>query len=156
MTDPLLAAARVTLDGSLRELRKALDGADAATLNAAPAGADSSSLAVLGVHALASTRSWLALATQAPLPPRDRPSEFQTIVEDPASFLAAMDETADICRRLLTDVDAIDPAAVATAPWRSGAEAEQPVTAAWALLHALDHLREHVGHAQLTRQLLVS
>jgi hypothetical protein len=28
------------------------------------------------------------------------------------------------------------------------------VTAAWALLHALDHLGEHVGHAHLTRQLL--
>ena len=32
--------------------------------------------------------------------------------------------------------------------------AGEPVTWAWALLHALGHLREHVGHAQLTRQLL--
>ena len=27
------------------------------------------------------------------------------------------------------------------------------VSGAWALIHALEHLREHMGHAQLTRQL---
>jgi hypothetical protein len=27
-------------------------------------------------------------------------------------------------------------------------------TRAWALLHVLEHFREHVGHAQLTRQVL--
>jgi hypothetical protein len=26
------------------------------------------------------------------------------------------------------------------------------VTAVWALLHAAEHLREHVAHAELTRQ----
>ena len=26
------------------------------------------------------------------------------------------------------------------------------MSAAWALIHALEHLREHVAHAQLTRQ----
>jgi hypothetical protein len=30
---------------------------------------------------------------------------------------------------------------------------DDPVTAAWALLHALEHLREHAAQAQLTRQL---
>ena len=34
-----------------------------------------------------------------------------------------------------------------------GGLAQEPVTAAWALIHALVHLREHVGHAELTRQL---
>ena len=48
---------------------------------------------------------------------------------------------------------AFDPGATGTAPWRTDG-ADEPVTAAWALLHALEHLREHVGHAQLTRQLL--
>lgn len=35
---------------------------------------------------------------------------------------------------------------------RMSGGAEQ-VSAAWALLHALEHLREHVGQMQLTRQL---
>jgi hypothetical protein len=47
-----------------------------------------------------------------------------------------------------------DPGAVGRPSWRSDDGEEPPVTAAWALLHALEHLREHVGHAQLTRQLL--
>ena len=32
----------------------------------------------------------------------------------------------------------------------------EPLRAAWALLHALAHLREHVGHAQLTRDVVRS
>jgi uncharacterized damage-inducible protein DinB len=154
VAEALLEAARTTLDGSLRELRKAIDGLDADALNTRPAGADSNPIAVLAVHALASTRSWLALSTGAPLPERDRPREFETVVEDPAAFLASTDALADACRGLLADAEQIDPARTGTAPWRGGAGGDEPVTAAWALLHALDHLREHVGHAQLTRQLL--
>ena len=154
MTDPLLVAARDVVQDALGELRRALEGADTATLNAVPAGPGSNSLAVLGAHALSSTRSWLALATQAPLPPRDRPAEFRTSVQDPAGFLTWVDAEAEACRRLLMDADSFDPAHVGFAPWRGGAEAEEPVTAGWALLHAVAHLREHVGHVQLTRQVL--
>jgi hypothetical protein len=31
-----------------------------------------------------------------------------------------------------------------------------PATRAYMLLHAVEHLREHVGHAQLTRQVLMA
>jgi uncharacterized protein DUF664 len=48
---------------------------------------------------------------------------------------------------LSTD-DPFDAGVVRTDP-RTG----EQVTAGWALLHAIEHLREHVGHAQLTRQL---
>jgi hypothetical protein len=94
------------------------------------------------------------LATGSPLPPRDRPKEFETRVDDPAAFSALVDRTAEACRAMLAVAERIDPARLGTAPWRGGVAGEEPVTAAWALLHALDHLREHVGHAQLTRQLL--
>ncbi len=154
MPDALLEAARTTLDGSLRELRKQLEGLDASALNARPGGKGTNPLAVLAVHALASTRSWLALATASLLPPRDRPREFETVVDDLGVFLASVDATADACRELLARSNGIEPARTGTAPWRGGTEAEEPVTAAWALLHALDHLREHIGHAQLTRELL--
>ena len=154
MPDALLEAARTTLDGSLRELRKQLEGLDANALNDRPRGDGTNPLAVLAVHALASTHSWLALATGSALPPRDRPREFETRVDDPVAFLASVDATSDACREILAGAEGIDPGKTGTAPWRTGTEAEEPVTAAWALLHALDHLREHVGHAQLTRQLL--
>ncbi len=98
-------------------------------------------------------RSWLSLATGAPLPPRDRPAEFRTVADD--GFASAMDERIAECLGLLDGDVAFDPAREGTAPWRSTG-ADEPVTAAWALLHALSHLNEHVGHAHLTRDLLAT
>ena len=153
MADPTIEAARDILGDSLVELRKAVDGCSADQLNRRPAGDDTNPLAVLVTHAMHSTRSWLSLATGAPLPDRDRPAEFLVAVDDPAAFLAWLDGMSAECRALLDGDVAYDPGATATAPWRTDAP-DEPVTAAWALLHALEHLREHVGHAQLTRQLV--
>jgi hypothetical protein len=153
VTDPTIAAARDILGDSLDELRKALDGCSAEQLNRRPAGEDTNGLAVLATHALGSTRSWLSLAVDATLPERDRDAEFRVVVEDPAAFMVQVDTLAGACRALLETARPFDPGRVGAAPWRTYG-AEEPVTAAWALLHALEHLREHIGHAQLTRQLL--
>ena len=151
--DPTIAAARDILADSLEGLRSTLDGCTAEELNRRPAGADSNGLAVLATHALASTRSWLSLAVGASVPDRDRHQEFLAVVEDPAAFMAGVDEVVAACRSLLETDEPFEPGRVGTAPWRTY-RSDDPVTAAWALLHALEHLREHVGHAQLTRQLL--
>ena len=155
MTDPTIQAARELLDDSLDELRTAVDGCTAEELNRRPTDGDTNGLAVLVTHATLSTRSWLSLATGAPLPERDRPAEFLVVVEDADAdaFMERLDEIAGECRALLEGDVAFDPGATGTAPWRTEG-ADEPVTWAWALLHALHHLREHVGHAQLTRQLL--
>jgi uncharacterized damage-inducible protein DinB len=152
VSDPTYVAASDILADSLEELRKALEGCSAEELNRRPAGEDTNGLAVLATHALGSTRSWLSLATGAPLPDRDRDAEFRVVVEDPSAFLAAFDAQAAACRALLEIEGSFEPGREGTARWRTYA-ADEPVTAAWALLHALEHLREHVGHAQLTRQL---
>lgn len=152
MADPTIAAARDILSDSLDELRKALDGCSADQLNLRPAGDDTNGLAVLATHALGSTRSWLSVAVAAPLPDRDRDAEFLVVVDDPSAFLAAFDVTAAECRALLATEAPFEAGRVGTAPWRTYGS-DEPVTAAWALLHAVEHLREHVGHAQLTRQL---
>ncbi|HEX7247117.1 MAG TPA: DinB family protein [Actinomycetota bacterium] len=153
MSDPTIEAAREILGRSLDELRAAVDGCSAERLNHRPAGDDTNSLTVLATHALYSTRSWLSLATGAELPPRDRPAEFQVIETDPDAFMKSFDELAGECTAILEAAGAFDPAREGTAPWRSDDVADEPVTAAWALQHALSHLGEHVGHAQLTRQL---
>jgi hypothetical protein len=87
------------------------------------------------------------------LPDRDRDAEFLVVVEDAGAFMATFDRAAAESRALLDTPQRFDPGRTGTAPWRSYGS-DEPVTAAWALLHALEHLREHVGHAQLTRQLL--
>jgi hypothetical protein len=148
--DPTIGAARDILGDALDELRHAADGCTPDELNRRPAGDDTNGLAVLLTHAMHSTRSWLSLATGAPLPERDRPAEFVVVVDDATAFMGWFDAIAGECRTLLEGDVAYEPGALRVAPWSS----DEPVTAAWALLHALEHLREHVGHAQLTRDLL--
>jgi uncharacterized damage-inducible protein DinB len=157
MTDDLtIAAARANIGESLDELRKAVAELSVEQLNTRPVGETSNPLGVIVVHALASTRSWLALAIGAPLPDRDRSSEFRTVVEDHASFLALVDAQRAAIAALLDGAGAFDPARTRVATWRTGADADEVVTAAWALQHALAHLGEHVGHAQLTHDLFLT
>jgi Protein of unknown function (DUF664) len=145
--DPTLEAARGFVDGSLEAMRAAIDGASADALNMRPAGDDTNPVAVLVVHAVNSTRWWLSVARGLPLPERDRPSEFLTTVADDDELLTLFDPIAAECRGLLDTDEAFDAGAIRDDP----REGEQ-VTAIWALIHAVEHLREHVAHAELTRQ----
>lgn len=145
--DPTIEAARGFVDGSLNAMRAAIDGATADALNRRPAGDDTNPVAVLVVHAVHSTRWWLSVARGLPLPERDRPSEFLTTVADADELLALFDPVAADCRALLETDAAFDSGAIREDP-RDG----ERVTAIWALMHAVEHLREHVAHAELTRQ----
>jgi hypothetical protein len=142
--DPTLDAARSIVGDHLSTIREALAGADADMLNRRPAGPDSNSAAVLVVHALSSLRHWLHVAVGAAPPARDRDSEFRTIVGGADELLRFVDEIEADVDSLLGGAGAFDPGAHRTA---------EDVTAAWALLHALEHLGEHVGHLGITRQL---
>ena len=102
---------------------------------------------------MGSTRSWLAVAFGAPLPDRDRPAEFRTVAGGEAELLVRVDRMAGDCRLLFDGADVFDPAAMRTSHSRSSSGEAEIVSGAWALLHAVEHLSEHVGHAQLTRQL---
>jgi hypothetical protein len=98
-----------------------------------------------------STRWWLSVALTGDPPRRDRPAEFRTVVSDAAELLAIVDPLMDDVRELLASAGPFDPAAVRADP-RADEPPGSTVTAAWALLHATEHLREHVAHAELTRQ----
>jgi hypothetical protein len=147
-SDPMLEAARSIVDESLDAMRAAIVGASAQVLNGRPAGDDTNPIAVLVVHALSSTRWWLSTALGEPIPERDRPAEFLTTVSSADELLDVFDPLAADCRALLSIDTAFDPGAIREDP-RDG----DRVTAAWALIHAIEHLREHVAHAELTRQL---
>ena len=110
-------------------------------------------MAVLTVHALHSTRSWLSVATGAPLPPRDRPSEFRASADGAASVHAFVEEMTRDCRALPAEPSSTDWGAVRRTHARPTGDDVEEVPAAWALLHALEHLREHIGRMLLTRQL---
>ena len=154
MPDVFARSARNLLDDSFTEMRTAIDGASPAALNERPGGDETNSIAVLAIHATTSTRWWLSLAVGAPLPGRDRDSEFVATSPDAASLLAFIDGMSADCDRLLDGVRDLDWSAVRWTGARPKAADGSEVPAAWALLHALAHLREHVGQILLTRQLL--
>ena len=152
MTDPLVSAARYMFDRFVEDMRSAIRGVSMEALNWRPAGDETNSIAVITVHAITSTRTWLSVAVGAPEPERDRDAEFRVVAADEAELLAILDRFGDDCRTVLAVDHELDWGAV-RAPHRRPFPAPEPITAGWALLHALEHLREHVAHLQLTRQL---
>ncbi len=151
MADPTISALRDVLAESLAEIHDALAGLSVDELNARPGGEGTNSMAVIAVHTLASTRSWISLAFGEPLPPRDRPSEFTTVAAEGSA--EGIDAAIAAMLALVDAQVSFDPAHEGVATWVAH-RPDEPVTAAWALHHCLAHVGEHVGHAHLTRQLL--
>ena len=152
MADPTITAARDILEESLPAMRGAIADAAPAALNWRP-GDDMNSIAVIVTHAMHSTRMWLSAAVDAPKPDRDRPSEFLATSANADDLLAFFDVMAADCRRLLETDASFQAGAVRRDYHRLVDDPLEDVTAVWALLHAMEHLQEHVAHAQLTRQL---
>ena len=151
--DPMLVAGREVLELALAEMRGCIDGATAEALNWRPADDRTNSIAVLAVHAITSTRAWFSVALGAPLPPRDRDAEFTVTADDAGGLLARFGELAAECRALIDATPAVDWTAMRATHLRPRADAPSQVLAAWAFIHALEHLREHEGQMFLTRQL---
>jgi uncharacterized damage-inducible protein DinB len=150
--DAWIAAAREVAELAFSDMRGCIAAATPDVLNWRPGAAETNSIAVLAVHSLHSTRSWLAIAMKAPPPERDRPSEFVATTPDAAALLAVVDEIGGECLRLLDGAGDIDWSSTRRTHARPNDQSER-VTAAWALMHAMEHLREHLGQMQLTRQL---
>jgi uncharacterized damage-inducible protein DinB len=148
--DPILTSARDILRRCRDDLRAAVDGLPPDALNWRPAGDDTNSIAVLAHHSLTSTHVWLAVAVDEPLPDRDRPSEFGFNADTAEVLLAHADRLFEDCLDLVGKSRTVDWAALRS-HWDAGRDVQ--LFAAWALIHALEHLREHIGQMSLTRQL---
>jgi len=152
VADPTIDAFREVLGESLDEIRRGIADLSVAELNAAPAGGETNSIAVIATHALGATLSWLSLAMGAPLPERDRDAEFRTVAAE--DFSDRVEEKIARCLALL-DSGTWDPARMGTPNWNPRL-ATEPRTAAYAAAHALAHVGEHVGHLHMTRELLLA
>lgn len=113
---------------------------------------DSNSIAVLAVHDLHATRLWLAIAVGAPLPDRDRESEFFATATEAVDFVSIVEDLSRDCRSLLESAHDVDWSAQRDTLGRGG-DAPPQVAAAYALVHATEHLRGHVDQISLTRRL---
>lgn len=152
MSDPFITAARRLFDDAVGVLRDAVTGADAAVLNTKPAGDDTNAIAALVAHALGAARLLVAVAVDAPHPHRDRPGEFATTVPGPEALLAMIDAQVVEVTATLDRALAVDWSATRSFPRADGSTAE--MTAAFALMHAIDHLRGHADEASLSRHVL--
>ena len=150
MPDPHLTSAREILRRACADIHTAIDGLPTDALNWRPAPKDTNSIAVLAIHSLTSTRHWLSVAVDEPTPSRDRDAEFEATARKPAELLHFVDSATAVCLDLVSKERTVDWSALRR-HWAQEQDA-QP-SAAWALLHALEHLREHVGQLSLTRQL---
>jgi uncharacterized damage-inducible protein DinB len=151
--DALLEAARLILDDSFAALDGCLD-APAEALNWHPAAPESNSLAGIAMHALSSARAWLLVVRGTPQTDRQRGSEFEAGVTDAAAFRAKATELMEECISLLESMPRpFDAAVMRRSHARRDPSLPHEMTAAWALLHVVDHLREHVGQMMLTRSL---
>jgi len=148
----------------LQELRRqldklcgAIDGLNAEQLNWKPPVEESNSIYVIATHTLGNMRGWvLGICCGQPID-RDRAAEFASSGADAAPLI----ERARTLRREIE-------AAFATLPVESldelrearqnlwGAGTTRPVTGREAILHALEHAANHVGHIEITRDLALS
>jgi hypothetical protein len=152
MSDAVITAARRAAADSFAVLTAAVTGLDGAALNARPAGESTNSIAVLVTHAMRSTRQLLGVAAGLPPVPRDRPAEFAAAVDGPQPLLALITTVGAECLAVLDGAGTVDWAAQRTLTRADGTVAE--MTAAWALIHGIDHLRGHADEAALTRQVV--
>ena len=151
MTDPFLSDARQLLDETFAGMLETLDGLGADQLNAKLDLDGANSLAVISVHATKSARSWAAVAMGAELPHRDRPAEFRTVVESPEVFLEQLGAAQNDARAYLSAKPALPWGDLRqTHPGPDGST--ENVTGSWALLHGMEHAREHLSQMWLTRQ----
>lgn len=135
--------------GVLDELKGLPDDA----LNRALPLPETNTLYALATHILGAGEFWsLAMAGARPLD-RDRPAEFHAtgtladLVPRYERWLADAHATLDV----LPDEALAQPV---TPPEQFRPWGDEPMTLGDCLLHAVDHTALHLGHIQLTRQLL--
>ena len=131
------------------DYRQYLGGLTSEQLDWTP-GAETNSLCVLAVHVTAAERFWIGIAIDDVIE-RDRPAEFRA-----AGYqLDALESRFDT--NITYYNNAFDSQSVKRLEEMVSFEfldRSIECSRGWALLHALDHTAEHLGHAGMTRQLL--
>jgi uncharacterized damage-inducible protein DinB len=124
--------------------RNVVNGLDAEALNWKP-GDETNSIAVLVSHGLDAERFCVANSVDVTLD-RDREAKFRTQVSSAGDLLSVIDETE---REIDGYLDSMTSDALSTEVTRG----DRTRSGAWWVLHALEHSCEHLGQAELTRQM---
>jgi hypothetical protein len=108
--------------------------------------AGANGLAVLVAHAAGAERFLIGQLVGGIDAPRDRNAEFSLRGADASYLKRLLSEAETVSAGVLARLTADDMAALH--PHREGLK-----TTRWCVVHAIEHVAEHLGHAGLTRQL---
>ena len=112
-------------------------------------GTEMNTLCVLAVHTTAATRFWIGDIGLGESSNRNRDAEFQAkglSKDELKARFAALDAYVEDALGRLTPADLSERRDFRYRDAQGG-------TVGWVLLHALEHVGIHLGHAQITRQL---
>ncbi len=112
-------------------------------------GMATSSISELLAHIAGSETFWIGDMAGGIPSGRVRDEEFETKSVPAADLFARLDASLDLARRVLDGLTLDDLSRTRPHPG-SG----RPYTVAWSLLHALEHAALHVGHLEVTRDIL--
>jgi uncharacterized damage-inducible protein DinB len=143
---PIFEAYLERLDTLHADIAHAVDGLPQAALDWSP-GPEINSIAVLIAHTAGSERFWIGEKAGARAVIRDRASEFQVAGLEATPLLQLLVESETLAHDVLERLTVAD----LTRPvgtWHTG----RAIDVAWALWHALEHVAQHTGHIQVTRQ----
>jgi hypothetical protein len=145
--EPYFSEYRTVLLTTLDAMAAVLEGLPDAALDWVP-GPEMNSLAVLIVHTLGSTRFWVGDVALGDESHRVRSTEFAASGLTVRTLQRQIADTRAYLYEALTHFRLEDLAQMRPVPGR-----DEQFTVAWALLHALEHANQHLGHAQITRQM---
>ena len=114
-------------------------------------GDQSSSLSVLVVHICGAERYWVGEVACGIPSGRKRDEEFRVAGLDASTLSDRLKENLAFIERALANLDFADLSTTTISP-----RDNRRVTIAWALLHVLEHDALHLGHIQITSQLIRS
>jgi hypothetical protein len=137
------------------DYKKAISGLSIEALDWVP-GADMNSFCVLIVHMTAVERFLIGDLASGISSNRVRAAEFQAKGMTEAELVKRLDDTLAFVREAVSKFTLEDLVAVRELPPSANRPATnmETLTVGWALMHALMHTGLHLGHAQITRQLL--
>jgi len=144
-----------TFERLTEHLMESVRAAPAESLDWRPA-KDANSIWAIATHALSACRHWLVAVVAREPNPRDRESEFRSSGRDIGQLEALAERWLEDARRLLPAMSTADFDAPADLSVTTGIAfpTSTPLTCRGGLLHAVDHIGIHIGHVELTLQLL--
>jgi hypothetical protein len=128
-------------------LRETVRGLDAEALNWSPTDEETNSLAALVIHTIGSEQEVLR-TVRAVAGERDRAAEFRATASDAEELVARLDDADRYLDELAAGITPDDLVAV-----RPRGTNREPQSGLYWLISNYGHAREHLAHAQLTRQL---